>query len=170
MNLERLRQEARLLLRQDALVSPAFTFRVSPDAAMAAGACTIGPALEHRVGELFRSGERSLALELDALGNERLFCLAKRALSAIGRDAKRRGQHAGDERYPGDGGMTLEEQVRTLELACADSIGIAVTSLGMLSPVKSMSFLVPLGLEPKKTPGGPCRCCPARTRCASARQ
>jgi hypothetical protein len=170
MKLERVRDEARLLLRREALVSPAFTYRIAAEGSLAAGACTIGSALEHRVGELFRSGRRLLALELDALGNERLFCLAMRALSTIGRDAKRRGQSAGDERYPGDDGMTLEEQLQALELAAADSIGIAVTAGGMLSPVKSMSFLVPLGAGLKKSRGGPCLRCPSRARCASGRR
>lgn len=168
MNLERVRQEARLLLRRETLVSPAFTYRI--ENRVAAAACTIGPALEHRVGELFRAGERLLALELDALGNERLYCLAKRALSAIGREAKRRGERAGDERYPGDDGMTLEEQLQALELARADSIGIAVTERGMLSPVKSMSFLVPIGASLTKTRGSVCRRCPSRERCASSRR
>lgn len=166
---ERARDEARLLLRREALVWPAFTYRISPDASMAAGACTIGAALEKRVGELFRSGERLLALELDALGNERLFCLAKRALSTIGRDAKRRGQRAGDERYPGDDGMTLEEQLHALEFACADSIGIAVTAGGMLSPVKSMSFLVPIGATLRRTRGSVCLRCPSHAHCAGKR-
>lgn len=170
MSLERARHEARLLLRREALVWPAFTYRISPDAAMAAGACTIGAALEARVGELFRSGERLLALELDAIGNERLFCLAKRALSIIARDAKRRGQQAGDERFPGDDGMTVEEQVQALEFARAGSIGIAITAGGMLSPVKSMSFVVPLGSHLRKTPGGPCRRCPGRERCRAGKR
>lgn len=170
MNLDGVRREARLLLRREALVWPAFTYRISPDAAMAAGACTIGAALEKRVAELFRSGERLLALELDAVGNERLFCLAKRALSVIGRDAKRRGQRAGDERYPGDEDMTVEEQIRALEFAQADSIGIAITRGGMLSPVKSMSFVVPLGPDLRKSRGGPCRRCPARERCTSGKR
>ena len=170
MNLEQARHEARLLLRREALAWPAFTYRISPDGAMAVGACTIGARLERRVAELFRAGERLLALELDALGNERLFCLAKRALSAIAREAQQHGRRAGDERYPGDGGMSLEEQAQALEFAHAGSIGIAVTSGGMFTPVKSMSFLVPLGAGLKKTPGGPCRRCPGRARCASARR
>ena len=170
MNLQQARQEARLLLRREVLSRPAFTYRISPDAAMAAGACTIGAALESRVGELFRSGERLLALELDALGNERLFCLAKRALAAIAREAQTRGRRAGDETYPGDGGMTREEQVQALEFARADTIGIAVTAGGMLAPVKSMSFIVPLGTALRKTPGGPCRRCPGRERCKTTRR
>jgi hypothetical protein len=170
VNLERIRQAARLLSRREALVRPVFTYRISPDGAMAGGVCTIGAALESRVAELFRCGERLLALELDAIGNERLFCLAKRALSVIGREAKRRGQRAGDERFPGNDGMTLEEQVHALDFARADSVGIAITRGGMLSPVKSMSFVVPLGPHLKKTPGGPCRRCPAQARCAAGRR
>jgi len=168
MSRERARHEARLLLGRERLVAPAFTFRIENN--VAAAACTIGPALEQRVAELFRSGERLLALELDALGNERLFCLAKRALAAIERETKRRGQRLGDERYPGDPGMGLEEQPRILELADAASKGIHSTPGGMLLPVKSMSFLVPLGTTLRKSSGGPCNRCPSRARCASRRR
>jgi hypothetical protein len=167
MNLERARHEARLLMGRERLVAPAFTFRIENN--VAAAACTIGPALERRVAELFHAGERLLALELDALGNERLFCLAKRVLSAIERDTKRRGERTGDERYPGDPGMGLDEQARVLELAGAASKGIRSTPGGMLFPVKSMSFVVPLGTSLRKSSGGPCRRCPSRTRCAGKR-
>ncbi|TAK86656.1 MAG: hypothetical protein EPO20_06520 [Betaproteobacteria bacterium] len=168
MNLERVRHKARLLIGRERLVAPAFTYRIEND--VAAVACTIGPALEQRVAELFRAGERLLALELDALGNERLFCLAKRALAAIERETRRRGQHVGDERYPGDPGIGIEEQPRVLEMANAAAKGIRSTPGGMLSPVKSMSFVVPLGTTLAKSRGGPCRRCPSRERCASAKR
>lgn len=167
MSVERARHEARLLIGRERLVAPAFAYRIENGAA--AAACTIGPALERRVAELFRAGERLLALELDALGNERLFCLVKRVLSAIERETRREGARMGDERYPGDPGMALDEQARVLELAHAASKGIRATEGGMLSPVKSMSFLVPLGKTLTRSPGGPCRRCPSRARCADKR-
>lgn len=167
MSVERARHEARLLIGRERLLAPAFTYRI--ENSVAAAACTIGPALEARVAELFRAGERLLALELDALGNERLFCLAKRVLAAIERDTKRRGERVGDERYPGDPGMGLEEQARVLELAGASSKSIRSTPGGMLLPVKSMSFVVPLGANLRKSGGGPCSRCPSRTRCVSRR-
>jgi len=167
MSVERARHEARLLIGRERLVAPAFTYRI--ENSVAAAACTIGPALERRVAELFRAGERLLSLELDALGNERLFCLAKRVLSAIERDTKRRGERIGDEHYPGDPGLGLEEQPRVLELAGAASKGIRSTPGGMLFPVKSMSFVVPLGTNLRKSSGGPCSRCPSRTRCTSKR-
>ena len=168
MNLERVRHKARLLIGRERLVAPAFTYRIEDG--QAAAACTIGPALEQRVAELFRSGDRLLALELDALGNERLFCLAKHVLSAIERETKLRGERAGDERYPGDPGMALEEQPRVLELAGAAAKGIRSTPGGMLSPVKSMSFVVPLGSTLRRSSGGPCSRCPSRARCATRRR
>ena len=167
MSVERARHEARLLIGRERLVAPAFTYRI--ENSVAAAACTIGPGLERRVAELFRAGERLLSLELDALGNERLFCLAKRVLAAIERETRRRGERVGDERYPGDPGMGLEEQTRVLELAGAASKGIRSTPGGMLFPVKSMSFVVPLGTNLRKSSGGPCSRCPSRTRCTSKR-
>jgi hypothetical protein len=170
MSLERARQDARVLLRRERLLSPAVTYGIAVEGGVAAAACTIGPALERRVAELFRTGKRLLALELDALGNERLFCLAKLAVAEIEREAKRRGERVGDERYVGDPGVGLEKQARVLEMAGAAAKGIRSTPGGMLYPVKSMSFLVPLGTSLKRTGGGPCRRCPSRGRCAPTRR
>jgi hypothetical protein len=167
------RQEAGRLLGCEALLAPAFAYRIWPQrrgpgtTAIAAGALTLGPALEARVRTLFGEGRRLVALELDALGNERLFCLARSVLARIRREARRRGERAGDELAPGDAGLALAEQSSLLELAGAAEQGMRATARGMLSPVKSMAFLVPLGPALRTTAGGPCRRCPSRERCAS---
>ncbi len=47
--------------------------------ALALAVCTIGPALETRVRGLFTGRRPSLALALDALGNDVLFAVSRRA-------------------------------------------------------------------------------------------
>lgn len=168
------------MLEERALVAPRFGYRVWPieraeeaglgagvpgASAVAAAACTIGEAIEERVRALFHGGRRLLALELDAAANELLFCLSRNALAAIRRDAARRGNGAGDELNPGDPGLALGEQAAVLRLAGARDQGIVATGGGMLSPVKSLSFVVPLGPQLAPRAGGRCRRCPARERC-----
>lgn len=177
------------MLEERALVAPRFTYRVWPlerghgatfllngveleapglapsASAVVAAACTLGEGLEKRVGELWRQRRRLLALELDAAANGLLFCLSRAALAAIRRDARRSGMGVGDELSPGDPGLALDRQAATLWLAGAGELGIAATGGAMLSPVKSLSFLVPLGPALAPSAGGRCGRCPARERC-----
>jgi hypothetical protein len=177
------------MLEERSLVAPRFTFRIWPveradgakllvngveleapglapwASAMAAAACTLGDALEKRVGKLWRSRRRLLALELDAAANDLLFCLSRSALAAIRREARRRGTGIGDALSPGDPGLALDQQAATLWLAGAPEHGIAATGGAMLSPVKSLSFLVPLASGLAPSAGGRCARCPARGRC-----
>jgi hypothetical protein len=140
----------------------AFGARVS---ALAAGACTLGAALEARVGALWQAPNRLLALELDALGTELLFALAARAVAGIRREARRQGLEASAELNPGDPGLGLEAQPLVLALAGAERGGVRALERGMLNPVKSLSFVVALG---RNLPGRAmqrCARCPARRRC-----
>jgi hypothetical protein len=123
--------------------------------------------MQERISALFATRRRSLALALDTVANELLFRLADRASATIRREARRAGLGIGVEASPGDPGVPLEQQARVLALADAARIGIHTTSAGMLSPMKSLSFLVALGpnLRGRSAPGR-CNCCPSRDRCA----
>lgn len=140
----------------------AFGGRVS---ALAAGVCTLGPALEAHVGALWRAPNRLLALELDALGTELLFDLAGRAVARIRRDARRRGLAASAELNPGDPGLGLEAQPLVLALARGERCGVGARGRGMLRPVKSLSFVVALGRDLPAAASLRCERCPARQRC-----
>jgi len=146
---------------------PAFADETGNIRAVAAAACTLGPALEARITELFRLRQPSLALAMDEIGTDRLFRLADRVIAGIGRDAKRGGLEAGAEINPGDAGLALDDQAQVLALAQAHCAGISLAPHGMLAPVKSLSMLVPLGegLRPRAA-SGRCNCCPSRDRCA----
>jgi hypothetical protein len=181
------------LLGREAMARPAFGYRILPvrtirgdaidigdavlDApvlaaeigelkAVAAAACTLGAAVQERISALFATRRRSLALALDTVTNELLFRLADRAFATIRREARRAGLGIGIEASPGDPGVSLCQQATVLALADAARSGISTTETGMLSPVKSLSFLVALGpnLHKRAAPGR-CACCPSRDRC-----
>ncbi|HEY5291552.1 MAG TPA: hypothetical protein VIJ43_04485 [Burkholderiales bacterium] len=187
------RDQALEMIEREALASPAFSYRILPvqtvlgdaigvgeavlDApalaaataelnAVAAAACTLGPAVQERISALFATRRRSLALALDTLANELLFRLADRAFATIRREARRTGLGIGIEASPGDPGVPLAQQAGVLALADAARIGIHAVGAGMLSPMKSLSFVVALGpnLRRHSAPGR-CNCCPSRDRC-----
>jgi len=149
-----------------ALDAPALAAEIGGLKAVAAAACTLGSAVQERISALFATRRRSLALALDTVANELLFRLADRAFATIRREARRAGLGIGIEASPGDPGVPLEQQARVLALADAARIGIHTTGAGMLSPMKSLSFLVALGpnLHKRAAPGR-CNCCPSRDRC-----
>lgn len=134
--------------------------------AVAAAACTLGTAIQERVSSLFAARQPSLALALDTASNELLFHLADRTVAAIRREARSKGLGLGIEANPGDPGVPLCQQATVLALANAARGGIAATETGMLSPVKSLSFLVTLGPNLRRRSAPPrCDCCPSRDRC-----
>jgi hypothetical protein len=189
----RARDEALDMIEREALARPAFGYRIFPvhtvrgdaidvggaalDApllaaasgeltAVAAAACTLGAAVQERISALFATHRRSLALALDTVANELLFRLADRAFATIRREARRAGLGSGIDASPGDPGVPLGQQARVLALADAARIGIHTTGTGMLSPMKSLSFLVALGPNLRRRAAhGRCNCCPSRDRC-----
>jgi len=189
----RARDQALEMIAREALASPVYGYRILPvqtvrgdaievgDAALdapvlaaevgelkalAAAACTLGAAVQERISALFATRRRSLALALDTVANELLFRLADRAFATIRREARQTGLGTGIEASPGDPGVPLEQQAGVLALADAARIGIHATGAGMLSPMKSLSFLVALGpnLRRRAAPAR-CNCCPSRDRC-----
>jgi hypothetical protein len=188
----RTRDEALALVDAESLIQPATAFRVWPVrcardegldlgtrslavpgfsgyageiSAVAAAACTLGPRLERRVAALFHARRRLLALELDAIGTERLFALADRLAARIRRAAGRAGLRASATLHPGDAGMSLGEQQAVLALAGTGAQGIGTTAAGMLRPVKSLAFVVALGRGVPAAAGARCDRCGARDRC-----
>ncbi len=188
----RARNEALALMDAESLLEPATAFRVWPVrgarderfdldlrplsvpgfadfaervAMVAAAACTLGPRFERRVAALFHARRRLLALELDAIGTERLFALAGRLAARIRREARRADLRASAAVHPGDTGMALGEQPVVIELSGAGTRDIGATAEGMLHPVKSLAFVVALGRDIPRSAGGRCDRCGARDRC-----
>ena len=190
---DRARQDALALIERESLAATASGFRIFPVAAVrgavfdlrkasisipgfgpfaekitaiAAGACTLGGKLEARVSALFQVRRPLVAHELDAIGTELLFCVAERVVAGIRREARRAGLRASAELNPGDPGLELDQQPVALALADGATLGIAASASGMLTPVKSLTFVVALGRGLPQSASGRCDRCSARDRCS----
>lgn len=131
---------------------------------LALAACTLGPALEARVSELFAARRPRLAIALDRLGTDALFRTADRCYERIRRDARRAGMQAGAEVNPGDPGAPIAMQTIISQLA--ETPGIHASPRGVLNPAMSLSMIVPIGHGlPSRQAGGRCDRCPSREQC-----
>jgi hypothetical protein len=91
---------------------------------------------------------------------------AARVEARIRREAGSRGLSTGGVLNPGDPGLDILEQRTVVGLARGDSIGVSVTGGGMLSPVKSLTFIMGIGFHlPAWDRAANCMRCPTRHRC-----
>ena len=128
-------------------------------------ACTIGPSIERRVRELFAERRMSLGLALDALGNELLSALSRRVQDRMAAAVIRTGLTMAGELRPGDPGLDLAAQPAMMRLAGAETIGISVTSLNMLDPVKSATAVFGVGRDLPPARWSRCDGCRSRKTC-----
>ena len=188
----RLRAEALALVRTDALVDAAYSYRIVPlDApgaavlqlggelleapwllptagrltALACGVCTLGPALERRVSELFAQRRASLAMALDELGNELLFVISRHAQDRMQADAARRGLSMAGELRAGDPGLALDAQGAVLRLAWAETVGVRLHQGSLMHPLKSTSMVLGVGENLPATTWSRCDSCPSGPKC-----
>jgi hypothetical protein len=189
---ERLRQKALTLLRGEGLVDAAYSYCIVPLEAPAAdwlhasgetlfapwllpesgtltaiacGVCTLGPAIEQRISELFAARHASLAMALDELGNELLFAVSRRAQDRMLADAARRKLSMAGELRPGDPGLALDAQAAVLRLALAENIGVSLGNGGLMHPVKSCSMVMGVGIDLPPVQWSRCDQCPTRDKC-----
>ena len=134
--------------------------------ALACAVCTIGPALEQRVRTLFEQRQAALATALDALGNELLFEVSRRAQDRLHADAVRRGLSLAGELRAGDPGLALDAQHAVLQLAWADTIGVTLGAGLLMHPLKSTSFVIGAGIDLPATAWSRCDSCRSRDKCA----
>lgn len=188
----RLRQKALALLREEGLVDAAYSYCIVPLEAPAAdwlhasgeklfapwllpesgtltaiacGVCTLGPAYEGCISELFAARQASLAMALDELGNELLFAVSRRAQDRMLADATRRKLCMAGELRPGDPGLALEAQAAVLRLAQAENIGVILGTGGLMHPVKSCSMVMGIGIDLPAVQWSRCDQCPTRDKC-----
>lgn len=193
----RLRLEALVLAREEALVDARASYRIVPLAAeeggrlcldgetleapwllpasgtltaVACAVCTLGGALEQRVSVLFAERRAALAVALDALANELLFALSRQVQDRILAEARKLGLTMAGELRAGDPGLALAAQATVLRLAGGAAIGVRVTPGGMMHPVKSTSLVQGVGLALPAASWSRCDHCPSRARCAVATQ
>lgn len=188
----RLRLQALEYAQTEQLVQPAYSYRIVPLegpagdilcvdgeqlpapwlipesgelTAVACGVCTLGAGLEARVTELFAQRRASLAVALDSVGNELLFAISRRAQDRIQADVTKQGLCMAGELRSGDPGLALDTQATVLRLAEGHTIGVRASKGGMMSPLKSTSMVLGVGIALPQTRWSRCDNCPSRDRC-----
>ena len=133
--------------------------------ALAFGVCTLGHGIERRVSALFAQRRVSLALALDALGNQMLMEALRRLQDRILAEVRRRGLDMAGELRAGDPGLALEAQPAVLRLAGASQIGVRLTGTLALDPLKSASVVFGVGRNLPPAHWSRCDDCRSRAKC-----
>jgi hypothetical protein len=136
--------------------------------ALACAVCSIGARLEARVSSLFKEKRASLALALDALGNEMLFAVSRRVQDRVLADVRRQNLSMCGELRPGDPGLGLDAHAAVLRLAQARAINVSLRGNHTLLPLKSMSIVMGVGIDLPAATWSRCDHCPSRARCKLA--
>jgi hypothetical protein len=131
---------------------------------IALGVCTIGAALEARVGALFAAGNPLRALALDGAAIAALGRISQAVGERICADAGARGLRTGMRVSPGQEGWPLEQQLILFDLLPAQEIGVKLTGSCLMLPRKSVSFAVGLGPE-MQADATACDLCSKRDHC-----
>ena len=133
--------------------------------ALACAVCSVGARLEARVTSLFKEKRASLALALDALGNEMLSAVSRRVQDRVLADVRRRKLSMCGELRPGDPGLGLDAHAAVLRLAQAEAIDVSLHGRHTLLPLKSMSIVMGVGIDLPAASWSRCDHCPSRAGC-----
>jgi hypothetical protein len=114
-------------------------------AAVGAGICTVGDAIEARVRVLFEAREFPLAVMLDSVGSAAVESLAEYANDLLCQAALGGGLKVTNRISPGYAGWDTAEQAVLFRLCPGKPIGVELNSACFMTPVKSISFLVGVG-------------------------
>lgn len=118
-----------------------------PLSAVGIGICTTGAAIEARVRELFDAREFPLAVMLDSVGSAAAECLAEYVNDLLCQVAIPEGQKVTNRVSPGYAGWDVTEQARLFTLCPGGPIGVTLNDYCVMTPAKSISFLVGIGPE-----------------------
>lgn len=130
---------------------------------LALAVCTIGPALEERMNQLF--GEEPVrAMALDGAGVAALRSISEATVARIREEAEARRWGSGMRAQPGQEGWSIWQQRVLFDHIPADEIGVRLTDSALMIPRKSVSFVI--GMGPDMRPDAvACDFCSKRERC-----
>ncbi|MBT4719026.1 MAG: hypothetical protein HN632_14985 [Rhodospirillaceae bacterium] len=127
---------------------------------------TIGPGLENEVSEFFKIKKAVNALALEEIAVAAMFELNNLIGVHIAEVAGVEGLKVSSPLFPGNDGFALSQQRVLYDLAGGGDIGLSVSGLGMLSPVKSASMVFAIGgSAPTWDRNSDCSTCKARELC-----
>lgn len=128
--------------------------------------CTIGPRLEKRVADHFSNQEPLRGLLLDGIGSAAVDCLAQEVCQFVRREALSRGYQASSPLNPGMPGWSISEQWQLFKLVPAEQIEVHLTPLAIMSPRKSTSMVIGIGMKmPIWTQAEVCDRCSLKQTC-----
>jgi len=130
---------------------------------VAVAVCTIGPALEGRVKQLFAE-DPVRAMALDGAGVAALGKVSDAVMADVRDIAEEHQWGAGMRAQPGQEGWPIRQQRGIFEYLPVDEIGVHLTDSYLMIPQKSVSFV--LGMGPDMRPDAvACDFCSKRSRC-----
>jgi hypothetical protein len=132
--------------------------------ALACAVATIGTRIDRRISDLFAEKRASLALALDAVGNQALFAVTRVTQDLISAEVSRRNLSMAGELRSGDPGLDLDTQQTVLDLAKAEEIAVRATATHMMTPLKSLSMVLGVGIGLPAATWSRCDQCPSRAR------
>ena len=115
--------------------------------AVGAGICTVGTGIEDRVRDLWDSRELPLAVMLDSVGSAAVESLAEYANDLLCQVGIPAGLKVTNRISPGYAGWDTAEQTALFRLCTGDPIGVTLNESCVMTPGKSISFLVGVGPE-----------------------
>lgn len=128
--------------------------------ALAVAVCTVGPEIDKIIEECFGGGEYLEGMIADVAGNRAVEDVAHRCARLICADARELDLSAGRQISPGYGKWDTSGQRPVFEMLDPSPIGVSLNDYCMMSPKKSISFVVPLVEgEPKDEERPPCHGC-----------
>ena len=110
-----------------------------------AGICTVGEAIEDRVRKLWDQRELPLAVMLDSVGSAAVESLAEYANDLLCQAAIPAGLKVTNRISPGYAGWDTAEQAALFTLCSGGPIGVDLNESCVMTPGKSISFLVGVG-------------------------
>lgn len=118
-----------------------------PLAAVGVAICTVGDAIETRVRELFDAREFPLAVMLDSVGSAAAECLAEYINDLLCQVAIPEQLKVTNRVSPGYAGWDVAEQALLFRFCPGAPAGVTLNDFCVMTPAKSVSFLVGLGPE-----------------------
>lgn len=138
----------------------------------AVGVTTAGPDIEEQVTSFFNTGEALEGVTLDAYGTTAVDEIRGLVRKEIFLKVSAEGMTIGYNVSPGGHKIPLAGQKAIFSLVDAERIGVRLTDSYLMSPVKSSSFIIPVGQNlamPFESFCTTCDYCSGRTTCQNSR-
>jgi hypothetical protein len=139
---------------------------VAGAAELAVAVCTVGQALSERIKEHQRARKLLRGVMLDELGSWAVDNVRQQVCSLLQKQAEASGLRVSTSLSPGESEWPLEDQAVLFSLLDAGSIGVSLGPTMLMTPLKSLSFVLGRGSNLTGREGGShCDFCVMKERC-----